>query len=132
MNALPAVKRYWARRPKTTLLEAIDCDKDCDCQVPCQLVVFATDFAAQSDEVRRLREALERLTELYALPGESNVDRFERVAEMFYRETGCYAPGKDVAAAAGDSTSMVERVARWEAWYVARAEKGRAALGSQP
>lgn len=89
-------------------------------------------YDAQSDDVRRLREALERLTELYALPGESNVDRFERVAEMFYRETGCYAPGKDVAAAAGDSVSMVERVARWEAWYVARAEKGRAALGSQP
>lgn len=82
-------------------------------------------YKAERDE---LLEALASLAELYAMPGESNVDRFERVAELFHRETGCVAPGKDIAAASGDSMSGVERLTRWENWYANRAEKARAAL----
>jgi hypothetical protein len=76
----------------------------------------------------QLLGALKALTELYALPGENNLERFERVAEMFLRETGCMAPGKDVSAASGDAMTHEERRERWEAWYAERAAKARAAL----
>jgi hypothetical protein len=92
--------------------------------------VLATDYDHLAEQVRRMREALAKLCELYALPGESNFDRFERVADLFHRETGCMAPGKDESAASGNSTSYEERVARWEAWYADRAAKARLALST--
>jgi hypothetical protein len=47
---------------------------------------------------------------------ESPLDRFERLAAQFHRETGMMAPGKDVAAMAGDSHSFSERWEAWDAW----------------
>lgn len=75
-----------------------------------------------------LEGALNGLVCLYAMPGESNFDRFERVAAMFYRETGLLAPGKDSSAASSDSTSYEHRIERWEAWYAERVENARALL----
>lgn len=77
-----------------------------------------------------LRRALTNLVALYAEPGESNLDRFERVAELFHRETGMLAPGKDQAAASGNSPTYEQRVEQWEAWYAKRAAAARAALSA--
>lgn len=85
--------------------------------------------AAVALRIEQLEAALQGLLELYAMPGESNVDRFERVAAMFYRETGWLAPGKDNSAAAcGDDDSYEHRRAAWEKWYESRANAARAAL----
>jgi hypothetical protein len=94
-------------------------------------LVRAESYETLSRRVAELEGALRALVELYALPGESNSDRFERVAELYNRETGRYAPGKDVPFAAHDDEAYEDRIAQWEAWYAARAAKGRAALKGQ-
>ena len=54
----------------------------------------------------------------YACPAaeDDSTERFERLAALFYAETGMMAPGKDVPAAAGEGPTFNERMARWDAW----------------
>lgn len=73
-----------------------------------------------ADEVERLRriETVARAAAArFQQPGECIAARFERVAEMFRRETGFLAPGKDepAAAYAGEDRER-ERVEAWNAW----------------
>ena len=43
--------------------------------------------------------------------------RFERLAELFYRETHLMAPGKDVAPEMGGGDYDEGRRTAWEKWY---------------
>lgn len=43
------------------------------------------------------------------------IERFEYMAELFHKETGLMAPGKDSPAAFG-ATDMEERVKKWGDW----------------
>lgn len=47
---------------------------------------------------------------------ESAYDRFERLAEEFYGETGIMAPGKDEAMRNPATLSPRERMSAWRAW----------------
>ena len=50
-----------------------------------------------------------------------DIERFERLAEAFYRETRIWPPGKDRAPAEGsDGISDRERMRRWNEWLKAR------------
>lgn len=60
--------------------------------------------------------------------GESANDRFERLADEFYADTGLVAPGKDDAPECALSTTYEERVKVWKAWNAGRR---RAALAEQ-
>ena len=53
---------------------------------------------------------------------ESPNERFERLAEAFYSETGKMAPGKDQPAAMGGG-DYDERVAAWKEWLRRTAEE---------
>ena len=74
-----------------------------------------------------LYEALSGVEFIFARPGESSVDRFERLAEAFYRDTGLLAPGKDAPAAGGQPDDDVRRE-RYDAWIDARLSAARSAL----
>lgn len=63
------------------------------------------------------REQFERRSE------ESAVETFERVAEVFYRETGHLAPGKDCCL-----TSPEVRQQAWDEWMSAGRARVRAAI----
>ena len=58
-----------------------------------------------------------------ARDGEGSNDRFERVAEIFHRDTGYLMPGKDCRV-----NSMEERQQAWEEWLRAGSERARAAI----
>ena len=74
-----------------------------------------------------LYEALSDVEFLFARPGENSVERFERLAEAFYRDTGLLAPGKD-APAAGGQPDREERSEKYDAWIDAKIASARAAL----
>lgn len=74
-----------------------------------------------------LYEALNGLEPLFGRPHENSLERFERIAAQFYRETGFLAPGKD-APAAGGQPDIEERRQRYDAWIDAKVAKARAAL----
>lgn len=78
-------------------------------------------------DTRPLIEALSGVEFIFARPGENSVERFERLAEAFYRDTGLLAPGKD-APAAGGQPARDERSARYDAWIDAKIERARSAL----
>lgn len=54
------------------------------------------------------------------------LERFERDAAAFHRETGMLAPGKDQPAAMNGSPSDAERMDAWAEWLRKRAEGERA------
>jgi hypothetical protein len=53
---------------------------------------------------------------------ETTTERYDRLAEEFYRETGMMAPGKDVAAAMAEDNNR-ERFTAWIAWLKAHARR---------
>lgn len=56
---------------------------------------------------------------------ESALERFERLAEEYHRETGLWPPGKDRPAAAGsDGITDMERATRWQLWLAERRRAG--------
>lgn len=85
-------------------------------------------LTASGELVHELRDALKSLSDMYAFPGESNTERFERVAERFYAETGVIAPGKDVSAGGWNGMTYEDRVKRFEDWYAEKAANARAAM----
>lgn len=74
-----------------------------------------------------LAHALAGLEQLFKRPGESSLDCFERVAAIFYAETGMLAPGKD-APAASHGREMYDAREAYDAWFEAKLEAARAAL----
>lgn len=74
-----------------------------------------------------VRAALAGLELLFKREGEDASDAFERVAEVFRRETGYLRPGKDCRL-----HDIDVRRAAWDAWYASKIEAARAALSEQP
>lgn len=70
-----------------------------------------------------LLEALQWREQFERRPGEDANDTFERVAEVFRRETGYLRPGKDCRI---DSHEV--RSAAWDAWMEAGRARVRAAI----
>jgi hypothetical protein len=73
-----------------------------------------------------LLAALIELEQFHAREGEGPSERFERLGEIFYRETGFLRPGKDASPLSG--VSYEERVAAWDKWSDGRIARARAAL----
>jgi hypothetical protein len=78
-------------------------------------------------DTRPLREALSGVEFIFSRPGEDSVERFERLAAAFYRDTGVMMPGKD-APAAGGQPDIEERRKKYDAWIDAKIERARSAL----
>lgn len=79
-------------------------------------------------EAGRLREAAAAALVLFIEPGEDTLTRFERIAELYRRDTGRLAPGKDIPMASSDDTPMEERRRLFDEWYNGRIACARAAL----
>lgn len=75
--------------------------------------------------VERLAEALEWREQFEPRDGEDSNERFERIAEVFRKETGYLRPGKDCRL-----HSPEERQAAWDAWMAAGRELCRLALAA--
>ncbi len=80
----------------------------------------------RDDEVATLRSAIRGLLDLFSEPGESATDRYERVAERFYFETGFMRPGKSqpLEFQATDE----QRATAYEKWIEKRLDAARKAL----
>lgn len=70
-----------------------------------------------------LLEALQWREQFEPREGEDVNERFERIAAVFYRETGHLRPGKDCS-----MESMDVRQAAWDEWMEAGRAKARAAI----
>ena len=88
-------------------------------------------FAAHrtSSQVELL-EALESLADLFARDGETSIDRFERLAAMFHRDTGFLAPGKDAPAAGAMQPDDDELRRIYDDWYNAKIIAARTAISN--
>lgn len=71
--------------------------------------------------------ALDELQAVFAIPGEDSFTRFERLAAMFYKDTGYLAPGKS-APMHSTQPDGDELRAIYDTWYVAKVERARAAI----
>ena len=74
-----------------------------------------------------LYEALSGVEFIFSRPGEDSVERFERLAAAFYRDTGVMMPGKDTPAA-GDQPDIEESRKKYDAWIDAKVAAARSAL----
>jgi hypothetical protein len=72
-------------------------------------------------------EVLRGLLCLFSAPDEDSLDHWERVAELFRKETGFLRPGKDQAAAAY-GPSDEQRQEAWQKWYENKVTAARALL----
>jgi len=95
--------------------EDVTAFKDCD---PADSVVVPRDDW----------DAIKKALKLFRLKDEGHNECFERVAEMYYKDTGKIAPGKDVPAAAPEYSSTFEEFCVWHKGIVLAAlaaiEKG--------
>lgn len=73
-----------------------------------------------------LLAAVQWSEQFHLRPGEGYSECFDRIAEVFYRETGYMRPGKDASPQAGQS--IEERQAAWDEWLAAGIARARAAL----
>lgn len=73
------------------------------------------------------REALAGLEQFYRREGEDSNDAFERVAGVFYAETGYLRPGKDCRL-----SDPEDRQGVWDKWVASKVTAARAALAAQP
>ncbi len=80
-----------------------------------------------SDDVGRLRDALAGLEMLYERPGEDSIEQFERIGDVFYKQTGYLRPGKDCRLHDPEVRSAV-----WRKWIDAKIDAARAALKGVP
>lgn len=74
----------------------------------------------------QLVAALEWHEQFMPRDGESSSGRYDRIAEVFYKETGYIAPGKDAPMCSG--TSYEDRLAAWDKWAKDGLERTRAAI----
>jgi len=75
-----------------------------------------------------LFDALRALADVFAHDGENSVDRFERLAAMFRKDTGYLAPGKDQPMCGPDQPDGDELRAIYDAWYLAKVSRARDAI----
>lgn len=78
--------------------------------------------------VERMRGALDELQDVFAHENECSMDRFERLAEMFRKDTGFMAPGKDRGVGSADQPDGPELHRIYDAWFSAKVTRARAAL----
>jgi hypothetical protein len=75
--------------------------------------------------------ALKGLLLFFALPGETSIERFERCALAYRRETGRLAPGKD-SPMGGSDMEPAERYALFDAWVQSKVSAALAAAQEAP
>lgn len=75
-----------------------------------------------------LLAALEGMQQFFAMPDEGSIDRFDRLAGQYRRETGNWAPGKSIPDAYNDSTDPETRRAQYDAWVQGKVDAARAAI----
>lgn len=99
---------------------AIDCESGADAAF---IAAIRTAWPSISSQVRALieerdalREALKAVHDWRGLCDADDLETFERIAELFRRDSGMLAPGKDKAAALGGSPTDEERRTAWNAW----------------
>lgn len=96
-----------------------------------QSVIALTSRIAELEAERaKDREALQELTDMFALEDECSIGRFDRLAEMFRRDTGFMAPGKDRGVGSVDQPDGDELRAIYDAWFVAKVTRARARLSA--
>jgi hypothetical protein len=86
-------------------------------------VIALVDRAMREDA--ELLAALQSLETLFMRPGESSLEHFERVGEVFHRETGYLRPGKD-----SRTHDPEEREEAWGKWRDDRLARARAAIAT--
>lgn len=79
-------------------------------------------------EAPNLLAALTELADVFAYADESSIDRFERLAVMFRKDTGYLAPGKDQPMGGADQPDGDALRAIYDAWFAAKVAKARAAI----
>lgn len=75
-----------------------------------------------------LLEALIELSEVFALDGECSMERFERLAEMFRKDTGYLAPGKDQPMGGAHQPDGADLRRIYDDWFAAKVTRARAAI----
>jgi len=91
------------------------------------LLTLSAERDTLAAKVAELEGAGSKMLELWAGPGESNFEAFERIAHTFYRETGVMAPGKD-APAGSSQGEPEERRAKYNLWMERRVAAFRGAI----
>ena len=92
----------------------------------CDDPILAAECEANGRLIAAAPELLEALVwreQFEALEGEGSNERFERIADVFRRETGYLRPGKDCRI-----EPMEVRQQAWEEWLRAGNERARAAI----
>ena len=72
-------------------------------------------------------EALEGLTALYTLPGETVSDSIDRISDIYERDTGALHPGKDDVL---ERRPQKDQQDAYKAWVGERIDAARAALAA--
>jgi len=85
-------------------------------------VVDADDLTAE------LLTALDELQDVFAREDESSVERFDRLAAMFDRDTGYMAPGKSRPMHRCDQPDGPELHRIYDEWFAAKVTRARAAI----
>jgi len=81
----------------------------------------------QASDVSGLVEALAELQDVFAREGEGSLERFERLAEMFRKDTGYLAPGKDPGMCSRQPDGYeLRRI--YDDWFNAKVVRAREAL----
>jgi len=93
-------------------------------------VELARQLAAVTAERDALRSALLGVEELHFREGENANARFERIGEVFYRETGYLRPGKSESPHTWHPGKDEEREAAFTDWTKKRINAARAALAA--
>ena len=75
-----------------------------------------------------LLAALNDLQDVFARDGECSMERFERLAEMFRRDTGYLAPGKDQPMGGADQPDGDDLRRIYDDWFAAKVTRARAAI----
>lgn len=80
------------------------------------------------DEVESLRDALKTITDLFLLPNEKSNERFERIGEMFTKDTGHLRPGKDYGMYGPRPPENLNQI--YDDWYAGKIAKARKVLSN--
>lgn len=85
---------------------------------------------AQDAKIKTLVEALQGVSQFFAMPHENATDRFDRLAEQYLREAGKWAPGKSVPDAYNDSTDCETRRKDYDEWVQSKVDTSRTAIAA--
>jgi hypothetical protein len=91
----------------------------------CEAMKAVVDADALAAE---LLAALTELADVFAREDECSTGRFDRLAEMFYRDTRMMAPGKDRGMGGPDQPDGAELRAIYDAWFAAKVARARAVI----